>query len=69
MPAIATALKTRHAQCVEQAQRGFAQAGAAWSFTNLQEVLAMNYSGRFMFFGLLVSMSAYGGVAQMYPHY
>jgi hypothetical protein len=29
----------------------------------------MNYSGRFMFFGLLVSMSAYGGVAQMYPHY
>ena len=29
----------------------------------------MNYSGRFMFFGLLVSMSAYGDVAQTYPHY
>lgn len=29
----------------------------------------MNYSGRFMFFGLLVSVSAYGAVAQTYPHY
>jgi hypothetical protein len=69
MPAIAITSKTRHAQCVEQAQRGFAQGGAAWSFTNLQGVLAMNYSGRFMFFGLLVSVSTCGNVAQMYPHY
>jgi hypothetical protein len=29
----------------------------------------MNYSGRFMFFGLLVSVSTCGNVAQMYPHY
>jgi hypothetical protein len=29
----------------------------------------MNYPGRFMFFGLLVSVSACGDVAQMYPHY
>jgi hypothetical protein len=54
---------------LEQAQRELVQARSAWAFTNLQGVLAMNYPGRFMFFGLLVSVSACGDVAQMYPHY
>ena len=53
-------LKTTPHAVLERTQREFVHAGSRCTFQTFHKVLAMNDLGRFMLFGLLVSVSASG---------